>query len=121
MATRILIADDARLMRRIIKDIVLEAGYEVVGEASTGQQAFELYKSFRPDVMTMDVIMPELDGIEVLRLIMDYDPTARVIICSALGHDMIIDDAMKAGAKSYIIKPFKKDKVIESLKRVLAL
>ncbi len=119
MSIRVLIADDAAFMRNMLKKILTQAGYEVVGEASNGVEAVEKYKEIRPDVMTMDIVMPEKDGIEAVREIVEYDPNARIIICSALGQQSMIIEAIQAGAKDYIIKPFQPEKVIETIKKVV--
>jgi len=119
VSIRVLIADDAAFMRNMLKKILTQAGYEVVGEASNGVEAVEKYKEIRPDVMTMDIVMPEKDGIEAVREIVEYDPNARIIICSALGQQSMIIEAIQAGAKDYIIKPFQPEKVIETIKKVV--
>ncbi|WP_456474469.1 response regulator [Candidatus Pyrohabitans sp.] len=119
MSLRVLIADDAAFMRNMLKKILKQAGYEVVGEASSGVEAVEKYKEVRPDIMTMDIVMPEKDGIEAVKEIIDYDPNARIIICSALGQQSMIIEAIQAGAKDYIIKPFQPGKLVESIKKVV--
>lgn len=116
---KILIADDAAFMRMIIKDILVKNGYEILGEASNGLKAIELYKKERPDVVTMDITMPEMDGITAVKEIMKIDPTARIIMCSSLGQQSMVIDAIRAGARDFIVKPFQPDRVIEAIKKVL--
>ena len=117
--SRILIVDDAAFMRMMLKDILEKNGYQVIGEASNGLNAIELYKKDRPDVVTMDITMPEMDGIEALREIMSFDPKANIIMCSAMGQQGMVMDAIKSGAKDFIVKPFQSERVIESVKKVL--
>ncbi|MDQ0190547.1 response regulator [Alicyclobacillus cycloheptanicus] len=119
MAHRVLIVDDAAFMRMMIKDILVRHGYEVVGEAADGVQAVEKYQELRPDVVTMDITMPEMDGIQALREIRNFDPDARVIICSAMGQQTLVVDAVQAGAIDFVVKPFHADRVIEALQRAL--
>lgn len=119
MGKRILIVDDAAFMRMMIKDIVSKNGYEVVGEASNGVEALEMYTQFRPDIVTMDITMPEKDGISAVKDIMAMDSTAKVIMCSAMGQQSLVMDAIKAGARDFLVKPFKPDRVIQALDKVL--
>ncbi len=119
MAKRILIVDDATFMRTMIREIVLGAGYEVVGEAEDGLQALEMYRAEDPDLVTMDVTMPEMDGITALREILKIDAEARVIICSAMGERELVLEAMKAGALDFIVKPFKAESVLEAIQNAL--
>jgi len=119
MANRILIVDDAAFMRMMIKDILTKNGYEVVGEANDGAQAVEKYKELKPDLVTMDITMPELDGIAALKEIKKLDPQAKVIMCSAMGQQAMVIDAIQAGAKDFIVKPFQADRVIEAIKKTL--
>ncbi|WP_457554571.1 response regulator [Candidatus Pyrohabitans sp.] len=119
MSIRVLIADDAAFMRNMLRKILTQAGYEVVGEASTGVEAVEKYKEVRPHVVTMDIVMPEKDGIEAVREIIEYDPNAIIIMCSALGQQSMIIEAIQAGAKDYIIKPFQPAKVIDTIRKVV--
>lgn len=120
MGNRILVVDDAAFMRMMIKDILTKNGFEVVGEASDGAQAFEKYQELRPDLVTLDITMPEMDGIEALKKIRGVDPTARVIMCSAMGQQAMVIDAIQAGAKDFIVKPFQADRVIEAVKKALS-
>jgi len=119
MANRILIVDDAAFMRMMIRDILSKNGYEVVGEANDGAQAIEKYKELRPDLITMDITMPEMDGINALKEIKKLDPNAKVIMCSAMGQQAMVIDAIQAGAKDFIVKPFQPDRVIEAIKKTL--
>jgi len=106
-------------MRMMIKDILIKNGYEVVGEASDGLQAIEKYKELQPELVTMDITMPEMDGITALREIKKIDPNAKVIMCSAMGQQAMVIDAIQAGAKDFIVKPFQADRVIEAIKKTL--
>ncbi|WP_456275487.1 response regulator [Bacillus sp. AK128] len=120
MANRILIVDDAAFMRMMIKDILSKNGYEVVGEAADGQQAVELYKEHTPDLVTMDITMPEMDGITALKEIKKINPNAKVIMCSAMGQQSMVIDAIQAGAKDFIVKPFQADRVLEAIGKTLS-
>jgi two-component system, chemotaxis family, chemotaxis protein CheY len=119
MANRILIVDDAAFMRMMIRDILTKNGYEVVGEAQDGAQAIEKYKELSPDLITMDITMPEMDGITALKEIRKIDTNAKVIMCSAMGQQAMVIDAIQAGAKDFIVKPFQADRVIEAIKKTL--
>lgn len=119
MANKILIVDDAAFMRMMIKDILTKNGYEVVGEANDGAQAIEKYKELNPELVTMDITMPEMDGITALKEIKKIDPNAKVIMCSAMGQQAMVIDAIQAGAKDFIVKPFQADRVIEAIKKTL--
>lgn len=119
MANRILIVDDAAFMRMMIKDILTKNGFEVVGEAADGAQAVEKYKELKPDLVTMDITMPEMDGITALKEIKSYDESAKVIMCSAMGQQSMVIDAIQAGAKDFIVKPFQADRVIEAIQKTL--
>ncbi|MFZ2463316.1 MAG: response regulator [Caldibacillus thermoamylovorans] len=120
MSKRILIVDDAAFMRMMIKDILVKNGYEVVGEASDGAQAVEKFKELNPDLVTMDIMMPEVDGIAALKQIRAIDPNAKVIMCSAMGQQAMVIDAIQAGAKDFIVKPFQADRVLEAIKKTLS-
>ncbi|WP_239617019.1 response regulator [Cohnella mopanensis] len=119
MANRILIVDDAAFMRMMIRDILTKNGYEVVGEAQDGAQAIEKFKEVNPDLITMDITMPEMDGIAALKEIRKLDSNAKVIMCSAMGQQAMVIDAIQAGAKDFIVKPFQADRVIEAIKKTL--
>lgn len=120
MSKRILIVDDAAFMRMMIKDILVKNGYDVVGEASDGAQAVEKFKELNPDLVTMDITMPEVDGIAALKQIRAIDPNAKVIMCSAMGQQAMVIDAIQAGAKDFIVKPFQADRVLEAIKKTLS-
>lgn len=120
MANKILIVDDAAFMRMMIKDILSKNGYEVVGEANDGLQAIEKFKELKPDLVTMDITMPEMDGIAALKQIKSMDANAKVIMCSAMGQQAMVIDAIQAGAKDFIVKPFQADRVIEAISKTLS-
>ncbi len=117
--TRVLVADDASFMRQMIREIVESEGFEVCGEASDGVEAVDEFKRLQPDVVTMDIVMPRKSGIDAVRGIVAIDPGAVVVMCSALGQETLVTEAIQAGAKDFIVKPFKPDDVIETLKKVL--
>ena len=119
MTTKILVADDANFMRTMIKNIFREAGYEVIGEASNGDEAIEKYQELKPDIVTMDITMPGMDGIAATKRICNEDPDAKIIICSAMGQQALIIKALQAGARDFIVKPFEKDRVINAVKKIL--
>ncbi|MGK0465769.1 response regulator [Clostridium sp.] len=116
---KVLIVDDAAFMRMMIKDILEKNGFDVIGEANNGLKALEMYKVERPDVVTMDITMPDMDGIEAVKAIKVFDPTAKVIMCSAMGQQSMVMDAIRAGAKDFIVKPFQADRVLEAIKKVI--
>jgi two-component system chemotaxis response regulator CheY len=116
---RILVADDASFMRQMIREIVEAQGHEVVGEASDGDEAVEEWKRLHPDVVTMDIVMPRRSGIDAVKSIIELDPKARIVMCSALGQESLVKEAMQAGAKDFIVKPFKPDAVIATLAKVV--
>ncbi|KAJ53492.1 two-component system chemotaxis response regulator CheY [Clostridium tetanomorphum] len=116
---KVLIVDDAAFMRMMIKDILEKNGFEVIGEANNGLKAVELYKKERPDVVTMDITMPDMDGIQAVKEIKAMDPGAKIIMCSAMGQQTMVMDAIKAGAKDFIVKPFQPDRVLEAIKKVV--
>lgn len=118
MAKRVLIVDDAAFMRMLLKDIISKGGYEVVGEASNGAEAIEKYKEVKPDIVTMDITMPDMNGIEATKKIMEIDPNANIIMCSAMGQQMMVVEAIQAGAKDFIVKPFQQGRVVEALSKV---
>lgn len=119
MSKKILIVDDAVFMRMKLKDILEKAGFEVVAEAQNGAEAIEKYKSERPDLVTMDITMPEVDGVTALKEIKAFDPNANVIMCSAMGQQTMVMEAIQAGAKDFIVKPFDNDRVIQSINKVI--
>jgi two-component system, chemotaxis family, chemotaxis protein CheY len=119
MAPTVLIVDDALFMRMMIRDILSKDGFEVVGEAENGVEAVERFKEVKPDLVTMDIVMPEMDGIEAVKQIMKLDPNARILMCSAMGQQPLVVEALEAGAKDFIIKPFQPSKVIEAVEKAL--
>ena len=119
MAQRVLVCDDAIFMRTMISDILTGAGYEVVGEAETGLQAIERYRNLRPDLVTMDIVMPDLGGIDAGREIVKEDANAKILICSAMGQQALVVEAIQAGAKDFVVKPFQPSRVLEAVQRVL--
>ncbi|MCL6477590.1 MAG: response regulator [Peptococcaceae bacterium] len=120
MAKRILIVDDAAFMRMMIKNILLKNGYEIAGEAENGKQAVNMYMESKPDLVTMDITMPEMDGIESVKAIRSSDPDANIIMCSAMGQQSMVMDAIQAGAKDFIVKPFQQDRILQAIERVLS-
>jgi two-component system chemotaxis response regulator CheY len=119
MKHRALICDDAEFMRTLIKDVLENGGFEVIAEAVNGEDAVSKYKSFKPDIVTMDIVMPIKSGIDAVKEIVSFDPNAKVVMCSALGQEILVMDAIEAGAKDFIVKPFEEENVIEVLKKVL--
>lgn len=118
MALRVMVVDDALFMRNMLKDIFARAGYEVVAEAENGEAALELYRQTRPDLVTMDIVMPKRSGIEALQDICAEDEQACVVMVSALGQDSLVLEAVESGARDFIVKPFKEEKVLEVVRRV---
>ena len=116
---RILIVDDAAFMRMMIKNILTKAGYDVVGEAENGARAIEMYRELKPDLVTMDITMPEVDGIEGLKGIKQIDKDAKVIVCSAMGQQSMVMEAIQAGARDFIVKPFQQDRILQAVKNVI--
>lgn len=119
MPGRVLVVDDALFMRNMLTDIFSQAGWELVGEAENGEQAVAMYEQQRPDLVTMDIVMPVLGGIDALKKILQLEPQARVIVCSALGQKHLILDAISAGARDFIVKPFQSEQVLEVAERVI--
>ena len=119
MGKKILIVDDAAFMRKMLKDILTKNGYEVVGEAENGAKAVEKYKEVTPDLVTMDITMPEMDGISALKNIRSMDSNAKVVMCSAMGQQAMVIEAIQAGARDFIVKPFQPDRVLEAVKKVV--
>ena len=119
MAKNILVVDDAAFMRMMIKDILTKNGYNVAGEAENGAKALEKYNEVKPDLVLMDITMPEVDGIQALKNIKAADPNAKVIMCSAMGQQAMVIESIQAGAKDFIVKPFQPDRVLEAVKKVI--
>lgn len=119
MGQRVLVCDDAIFMRTMIGDILTGAGYEVIGEAETGLQAIERYRDLKPDLVTMDIVMPDMGGIDAVRQIVQEDPNAKILMCSAMGQQALVVEAIQAGAKDFVVKPFQPSRVLEAVQRVL--
>ena len=119
MAKNILICDDAAFMRMMIKDILTKNGYTVVGEAENGAKAVEKYAELKPDLVLMDITMPEMDGIQAPKKIKEADPSATVIMCSAMGQQAMVIESIQSGAKDFIVKPFQADRVLEAVRKVV--
>lgn len=119
MKKKVLIVDDAVFMRMKLKDILEKDGYEVVAEAQNGIEAIEKYKQEMPDIVTLDITMPEMDGIEALKRIKEIDPAAKVIMCSAMGQQSMVMDAIQEGALDFIVKPFETERVLQSVRKTV--
>jgi two-component system chemotaxis response regulator CheY len=119
MKARVLIADDASFMRQMIREIIEPEGYEVVGEATDGVEAVEQYEKLHPDIVTMDIVMPKRSGIDAVKRLLEQSPGACVVMCSALGQETLVREALQAGAKDFIVKPFKPDSVLGTLNKAL--
>ena len=118
MTNRVLLADDASFMREMIREIIVPEGFEVVAEASDGIEVVEKYKEVHPDLVMMDIVMPKRSGIDAVKTIMEESPDARIVMCSALGQEALVMEALQAGAKDFIVKPFKPDAVLATLRKV---
>ncbi len=112
--------DDAQFMRDILKKIFTSNGYEVAGEADSADAGIQSFKKVKPDLVTMDICMPNKSGIEAIKEIVSLDENAKVIVCSALGQEILVMEAIQAGAKDFIVKPFKKEKVLETVEKIIA-
>ena len=119
MSQTVLICDDAIFMRTMVGDILSQAGFEVVGEAESGLQAVEKFRQLKPDLVTMDIVMPDMGGIEAVREICKSDPDAKILMCSAMGQQALVVEAIQAGAKDFVVKPFQPSRVLEAVQRVL--
>ena len=119
MGHSVLVCDDAIFMRTMISDILSQAGFEIVGEAESGVQAVQQYRNLRPDLVTMDIVMPDMGGIDAVREICKEDPAARILMCSAMGQQALVVEAIQAGAKDFVVKPFQPSRVLEAVQRVL--
>jgi two-component system, chemotaxis family, chemotaxis protein CheY len=117
---RLLVVDDAMLMRRLIRSVAAEAGWEVAGEAKNGAEAVELYRQLRPDLVTMDVVMPQMGGLEALRLIRAEDPDARIVMVTALDQKQTLMESIRDGAIDFVVKPFERDRIISLLNKIKA-
>lgn len=118
MGKRVLIIDDARFMRTMIKDILTGGGYEVAGEAENGVDAVRLYKELQPDVVTMDITMPEMNGIDALKEIRKIDPDAKVVMVTAMGQKALVIESIQSGASDFIVKPFQPERILQTLTKV---
>ena len=116
---RVLVVDDAAFMRKVVSDALNRGGHEVIGEAANGAEAVARYQELQPELTTLDITMPEMDGLTALREIIAIDPGARVIMCSALGQESKVLESIKLGAKDFVVKPFKPDRVIEAVGKAL--
>lgn len=121
MTARVLVVDDAIFMRSMIRDIFAGSPFVVAGEAEDGEEGVRLYREIRPDLTTMDIVMPKMDGLTALREIVRFDPRARVVMCSALGQEALIAEAIQIGAKDFIVKPFQPSRVLKAAQSVLGL
>jgi len=119
MGKRILVVDDAAFMRMMIKDILVKNGYEIAGEAENGIRAVEKYKELMPDLVIMDITMPEVDGITAVREIKKINPDSKIIMCSAMGQQAMVIESIQAGARDFIVKPFQPERVIEAIRKVI--
>lgn len=117
---KVLVVDDAAFMRMMIKDILIKGGHEVVGEAENGKIAVQKYQELQPDIVTMDITMPEMEGIEAVREIKKQHAAAKIVMCSAMGQQGMVVQAIQAGAKDFVVKPFQSDRVLEALRKALA-
>ena len=116
---RVLVVDDAAFMRKVLSDALAKGGHEVVGEAANGLEAVSQFQELHPDVTTLDITMPEKDGLTALKEILTLDPAARIVMCSALGQESKVLQAIKTGAKDFVVKPFQPSRVLEAVQRVL--
>ena len=119
MARTVLVCDDAIFMRTMIADILTQAEFEVIGEAETGIQAVERFTELKPDLVTMDIVMPDMGGIDAVREIVKIDPNAKILMCSAMGQQALVVEAIQAGAKDFVVKPFQPSRVLEAVQRVI--
>lgn len=117
---KVLIVDDAAFMRKMLGDALKNGGHEVVGEAANGTEAVQRFQELRPEITTLDITMPEKDGVTALKEILAFDPTARVVMCSALGQEAKVLESIKAGARDFVVKPFQADRVLEAIGKALA-
>ena len=117
---RVLVVDDAAFMRKMVSDALAKGGHEVIGEAANGVEAVERYKELAPEVTTLDITMPEKDGISALQDILALDPSAKVVMCSALGQESKVLEAIKSGAKDFVVKPFQPERVLDAITKAVA-
>ena len=119
MSYRVLIADDAAFMREMLRDILTEGGFEVVAEAEDGEEAIAKYREHQPDLVTLDIVMPRKSGIDALRELQALDPSSCIVMCSALGQEALVMEALEAGARDYVVKPFKPEQVLVAAKKAV--
>lgn len=119
MGQKVLLVDDAAFMRMMLKDILTKGGYEIVGEAENGLVAVNKYEELAPDLVIMDITMPEMNGLEAIKAIRGKDPQAKVIMCSAMGQQAMVIEAIQSGAKDFVVKPFQADRVLEAVAKAL--
>ena len=117
---RVLVVDDAAFMRKMVTDALTAGGHEIVGEAGNGNEAFSQFQALKPDVMTLDITMPEKDGLAALKDILAFDPTAKVVMCSALGQESKVLESIKAGAKDFVVKPFQPERILDAAAKAVA-
>ena len=117
---RVLIVDDAAFMRKMLSDVLAKGGHEVIGEGANGAEAIAQYQALRPDIMTLDITMPEKDGLAALREILTLEPSAKIVMCSALGQESKVLEAIKSGAKDFVVKPFQPDRVLDAIGKALS-
>jgi two-component system, chemotaxis family, chemotaxis protein CheY len=116
---KVLVVDDAQFMRITLSSILTKAGFEVIGEAADGEAAIEMYRNLKPDLVTMDITMPKMNGIDAAKAILQEDPNALIVMCSAVGQQKIVVEAIQLGAKDFIVKPFDETRVVETIKRLI--
>nr|WP_239616026.1 response regulator [Cohnella mopanensis] len=114
-----MVVDDAAFLRAMLKDILVKAGHEVISEAANGEEAIERYRKLRPDLVTMDITMPIMEGVEAVKEIRKMDPTANIVMCSAIGQRNLIIEAIQSGAKDFIVKPFHASRVVEAINKAI--
>lgn len=117
--SKILVVDDSSFMRKMLKGILTQAGHEIIGEAGNGEEGVEMYEELHPDVVTLDITMDTMDGIDALKKIRKFDPSAKCIMCSAMGQKVMVTEAIKEGALDFIVKPFQAEKVLESVEKAI--
>lgn len=116
---KIMVVDDAAFLRAMLRDILVKAGHEVVYEAENGREAIDKYKAYRPDLVTMDITMPVMEGLEAVKEIRKLDPTANIVMCSAMGQKNLVIEAIQSGAKDFIVKPFQTSRVLEAVSNAI--
>ena len=116
---KVLLVDDAAFMRKMLSDLLIKGGHEIIGEAVNGEDAYEKYKELQPDIVTMDITMPVCNGLESVKKIMKDFPNAKIIMCSAMGQQAMVLEAIQSGAKDFIVKPFQADRVLEAVNKAI--